>query len=453
MGFEAILHNLKGIGVFTIFLSILIIVHEWGHFITAKRLGVTVERFSLGFGKKIFSRIHNGTEFLISMIPLGGYVKMAGDERDECKGTPDEFFSKSVWVRTLIVLNGPIVNFILAYACFVLMFMIGFADEPAKVGELLDGQPAQMSELKVGDEIIAVNSRKIYGWPEFQEKIAQLSTDKVVLDVLRGDKKISVTLNPEIRERANILGQLKLMPSVGIGLYDNEIGVVAPKGLADEAGIREGDKIISIGGKMTKGWSTISKTLNDIKEGPINLTFIRDGNEIAVTINPKTVKKEFLFGVIKKELVVRKLGIGPKQEEKIYRFGPIASLFRGYFKLQEVTVLTYKAVFSMIGGSISAKENVAGPIGIYVLVTSAAELGFSVFLYLLGVVSASLAIFNLLPIIPLDGGHLLLLGIEKIRGKALTPKVDEIVSRVGFSFIILLAMFVFYVDISKLVFK
>ena len=122
---ESFIANIESLGIFLIVLSILVVVHEWGHFITAKKCGVRVERFSLGFGPKLWSKVHNGTEFVVSAVLLGGYVKMAGDERDNCKGTPDEFYSQPIGKRSLIVVNGPVVNFLLAYICLSWVFMIG----------------------------------------------------------------------------------------------------------------------------------------------------------------------------------------------------------------------------------------------------------------------------------------------------------------------------------------
>ncbi|VAW12871.1 hypothetical protein MNBD_BACTEROID05-902, partial [hydrothermal vent metagenome] len=181
----------------------------------------------------------------------------------------------------------------------------------------------------------------------------------------------------------------------------------------------------------------------------ITVTVLRDGQTMTLVAQPKTVQRKILFGLLKKETKVSKLGIAPKQEQKSYQFSPGESIVRGFLKLKEITFVTYKALGSMIAGTISAKDNMAGPIGIFYIVTSAADLGMAHFLYILGVVSASLAIFNLFPVIPLDGGHLFLLGIEKVRGKALSAKVDEWIARVGFSMIIMLALFVFYSDISR----
>ncbi|MCA9402106.1 MAG: RIP metalloprotease RseP, partial [Candidatus Omnitrophica bacterium] len=169
---ESLLANIQSTGVFIIVLGVLIVVHEWGHFITAKKLGITVEQFSLGFGPTLFSRHYNGTQYLIKAIPLGGYVKMAGDERTNCTGDPKEFFSQSIGKRSLVVFNGPLVNYILAYVCFVFVFMLGFPDLSTNIGTLMEGYPAQEAGLLTGDKILTVDKTPVESWGDIQSSIA-----------------------------------------------------------------------------------------------------------------------------------------------------------------------------------------------------------------------------------------------------------------------------------------
>ncbi|MBF0522665.1 MAG: RIP metalloprotease RseP [Candidatus Omnitrophica bacterium] len=353
---EFLLANFKSTGVFIIVLSILILVHEWGHFIVAKRVGVRVERFSLGFGPKLWSKMHQGTEYLLCLIPLGGYVKMAGDERLECKGTPDEFFSKAPGQRAQIVLTGPVVNVILAYICFVFVFILGYPDLSAKVGGLVDGYPAQKAGLQVDDKILTINNVKIGNWTELQKAVKDSSSQKIAVTLLRGKQELAVTLDSRVEERKNIFGQHQK---------------------------------------------------------------------------------------------VQLIGIRPKDDVVLLKYSVGESFVKAYQKLAEIVVTTYKSFYFMITGSLSVKDSVTGPIGIFYIIKSAAEMGLTHVLFILGVISTSLAIFNLLPVIPLDGGHLFFLGIEKIRGKALSEKTEEWIGRIGFSLIICLAIFVFYSDFAR----
>ncbi|MCD4780524.1 MAG: M50 family metallopeptidase [Candidatus Omnitrophica bacterium] len=354
---EQIFAHIKSIGIFTIILSIMIIVHEWGHFITAKKLGVRVEKFSIGFGKKLYSRVIDGTEFIISAIPLGGYVKPAGEDRSTCKGTPDEFYSQSPGRRSLIVLNGPMVNIIFAYVVFIFVFMLGYPDLSTSISNVIDDYPAKTAGIQVDDKVLAVNGVAVENWTELQTAIAKSTTPELLFKIQRGEDMVDIRLQPKIDSGKDI------------------------------------------------------------------------------------------FGVVREK---RMVGIQPKPDIISLRYDFLTSTRKALDKMVEIVTMTYQALYHMIFGSMSPKDAVAGPIGIYSVVKLAAEAGFSHVLYVMGVISASLGIFNLLPIYPLDGAHICLFGLEKIRGRALPRKVDEIIARLGLTFIILLALFVFYLDITRL---
>lgn len=342
--------------IFIIVLSVLILVHEAGHFMVAKALGVKVERFALGFGPKLFSRVVNGTEFMLCLIPLGGYVKMAGDERDECKGLPDEYFSKPPGHRAWIVLMGPVVNYILAYLCFCLVFILGYPSITSRIGEVMKGYPAELSGLKSEDKILRIGSKEILSWEDIQRYVSTSKEPNLEFVVKRGNRTLNLNIVPQNEILENIFGQ-----------------------------------------------------------------------------------KE----------TVRIVGIKPKEELVILKYGAKDAVIMSFLRLKEITTTTYKAIYRMVTGSMSPKESMTGPIGIFFIIKKAAEMGFSYVLYIMGIISASLAIFNLLPLPILDGGHMVLLGLEKIRGKALPKNIDEVINRIGFSLIICLAVFVFYADFVR----
>ncbi len=354
--------------IFLIVLSVLILVHEWGHFITAKKLGVKVEQFALGMGKKLFSFIHNGTEFRLCAIPLGGYVKMAGDERNQCKGAPDEYFSKSVGHRSLIVLMGPVVNIVFAYFCFCAVFMMGYVDMDlsnqkieAQIGEILEGSPAQKAGLLIKDRVLAIDEKEILNWPGLQDYITESKGNELVFTVEREGAELKIPVVPEIYKQKDIFGKDHSTRRVGVS--------------------------------------------------PIRIKSADD------------------------MVVVR------------YSFGE--ALVKAGEELWDITLKTYKGLYEMAIGLRSAKEAM-GIVGIFFVIKYATSVGFAFLLHMVGVISASLAIFNLLPIIPLDGGHLLLLAIEKIRKKPLPQQVEEWIMKIGFSLIIFLALFVFYVDFERI---
>ncbi len=442
----SIISNFQSVMVFVAVLSVLIIVHEWGHFITAKRLGVDVQRFALGFGPTLFSKVYHGTTYMINAIPLGGYVKMAGDERSECQGKPGEFYSKPIGHRSLVVLNGPAVNFILAYISFVFVFMIGYPGQSTTISELVDGGPAQIAGLQVGDKITALNSKGIYGWLNLEKKLEGTESEPMEVTVQRGDEIVTKTMTPNVISRPNLVGRSRMVRDLGIDNLPNIVGGLIEGYPAEEAGLQGGDRIVEIDTKEITSWTDVRDEVANSTGKKIVLKIVRDGQVLIKAITPKIDMRENEDG---QKVEQRKIGIGPQQELDLYKFGFGGSLVHAGEELIYITVLTYESLFRMITGAISAKESVTGPVGIFYIVKGAAEEGISHLLFILGVISASLAIFNLLPVIPLDGGHLFLFGIEKIRGKALPPKVDEYIANFGFGLIILLAMFVFYSDFVR----
>jgi len=440
------LSNIQSVFVFIGVLSVLILVHEWGHFITAKCLGVDVQRFALGFGPTLFSKTYNGTTYMINAIPLGGYVKMAGDERSECQGKPGEFYSKPVGHRALVVLNGPVVNFILAYVSFILVFMIGYPGQSTTITELVQGGPAQVAGLQSGDKIVAIDSKGVYGWLNLEKRLEGDQSGSIEVTVLREGEKMTRTVHPEVVSKPNLVGRSRMVRDLGIESFPNVIGGLVEGYPAEEAGLEGGDRVIEVDAQPITGWEGLKSSIANSTGKQIVLKLVRDGEILVKAITPKIDIQKDENG---QEIEIRKIGIGPYQELDLYKFGLGGSLVHAGEELVFITELTYESLYRMITGAISAKDSVTGPVGIFYIVKGAAEEGISHLLFILGVISASLAIFNLLPMIPLDGGHLFLFGVEKIRGRALSSKADEYISRAGFSLIILLALFVFYSDFAR----
>jgi regulator of sigma E protease len=445
---EHLLSWIQDTGVFLVVLSILIVVHEWGHFITAKKLGVKVEEFALGFGQTLWSKVHNGTNYMLKLLPLGGYVKMAGDERSKCQGQPDEFYSKSVGHRALVVVNGPVVNFALAYVSLIFVFLLGYPGLSTKIMSLDANGPAQVAGLQLGDKIIGFNQKKIYGWNHFESLLEGNKTDPLKITVLRNGEEVSALIQPKIMQREDMLGQMSTFRDLGIqaAYTTNIIGEVIPGEPAEQAGLQKEDRIIQIDSKSVSNWKEINEYITTSSGEKINIKISRNGQELTKDITPKVHKFKNKKGLIEEK---KRIGIAPLTEMDHYRFGLGQSLINAWEKLWEVTVMTYKSVYYMITGSLSAKDSVGGPILIFNVVKSAAQQGLSDLLLVVGVVSASLAIFNLFPVIPLDGGHLMLLAIEKVRRRPLPEKIEEYVAKIGFTLIIMLAIYIFYIDFER----
>lgn len=446
---EQLISIFKDAFEFIVALSILIVVHEWGHFITAKRLGIKVERFSLGFGPKIFSKIHDGTEFLLCLIPVGGYVKMAGDERSHHTGRTDEFYSKSPGERALVVINGPVVNFILAYICFVVVFLFGFPGLSTRIGFIEDGSPAQRAGLLAGDKITAIDSKKVYGWESLEYRLEGNDPRPVAVTVERDGTAITEILQPVVKREKNHLGLSVEYKDIGVRpvSYSNVIGDVLEGKPAQKAGLQKGDRIRSINGNKISTWEEIQDAVKNSPDAKVTVIVLRAGKEISNTIELLLETVKDASGT-KKE--IRIIGIVPVFEFDAFRFSLFDSIYYGAEELVYITQKTYQALWGMVTGTVSAGKNVGGPVLIFTVFQAAANEGLTHWVFILGVVSASLAIFNLLPVIPLDGGHLFLFAIEKLRGKALSPKLDEYIARAGFSLIILLTIFVFYADFDRI---
>jgi regulator of sigma E protease len=343
--------------IFILILSTVIIVHEFGHFIIAKRLGVRVEKFSLGFGPHLLKKKKNYTEYCISAVPLGGYVKLAGDSLEEYKGESYEYFSQSPGRRFQIVFFGPILNYILGILLFWMIFFAGYPNFTTKIGGLLDDFGAKQAGLQVGDMITAVDGNPVYFWEELQKAIQSKKTArKVLLSLIRGNQELKVGVSIKEQKIDDPLGQKRNVGLLGITPFDEVI----------------------------------------------------------------TVKHGFL----------ESLGLGIK-------------------KTWELTAITYKALWLIITGKLSMQDSITGLPGMYFLTSKVASMGIIAVLHLLAVLSVSLAIFNLLPLPVLDGGHILFLGIEKIRGKTLSIRLERAINQVGVTLILTLAALVTYNDLVR----
>ena len=343
--------------IFLFILGLLIIVHEFGHFIVARRMGVRVEKFSLGFGPQLLKKKRNDTEYTISAIPLGGFVKMAGDNLGEYKGQPDEYFSKTPGQRFQIIFFGPLLIYILGFLFFWLIFFVGYPTLTSKVGGLLDGFGAKEAGLQVGDRIIAVDGEKVDYWEDLQRMIqSKKAAAEVRLSILRHDQEFQVDVQIKEKQLDDQLGEKRSVGLIGITPFDEIVKV---------------------------------------------------------------------------------------------KYGFINSFFLGLKKTFDLTIMTYKGLWRLMTGKLSIRESVTGPLGIFYITSKAASLGIIALLHLIAVLSVSLAIFNLLPLPVLDGGHILFLGLEKLRGKTLGEKSERIITQIGVTVIVSLAIFVTYNDILR----
>jgi len=420
---------------FLIVIGILVFVHEFGHFIIAKRAGVRVEKFSLGFGPKLVGFKKGDTEYLISALPLGGYVKMAGENPDEePTGDAGEFQSKTVWQRIKIGIAGPLTNILLAFLVMPLVFMIGtYSEGPAKVGYVEKNSPGERAGFMAGDVIEKVNGRSITDWSKALALIAvNPDTDVTVIVDRHGEKK-NMVLRPATATEFKI-GTSGLVPDMPA-----EIGRLKPEFPAEQGGLKLNDKIIAVNGRIIYHWNQFSTLIRESKGEKLTLLLEREGKRIEKSVTPIMDNGRYVIGV---EPIIKQV---------LVRYGFLESVQLGFSKtidLMDLTFITLKQLFSL---NISIK-NIGGPVMIAQMSGQAAAAGLSSFLLFLAFVSISLGILNLLPIPVLDGGLVLFLIIEAIRKKPLSRKTMEVSQSIGAALLITLIVVVSYNDIMRMFF-
>jgi regulator of sigma E protease len=421
---------------FLIVIGILVFVHEFGHFIMAKRAGVRVEKFSLGMGPKLFGFKKGDTEYVLSALPLGGYVKMAGENPDEDPtGAPDEFQSKTVWQRAKIAVTGPLTNIVLAFIIMPLVFMVGtYSEGPAKVGYVEKGSPAERAGFMAGDVIGEINGRSISDWTKALTLIAVNPDTDVTVNIERQGEKKTMTLRPELATELKI-GTSGLVPDMPA-----EIGKLKTGFPAEQAGVMVNDKIIAVDGKTIYHWIQFSTLVRDSKGSKLTLTLERNGKRMEKIVTPKEDGGRQVIGV---EPVMRLV---------FKKYGFFESLRLGFDKTIESVDLTFITLKKLITFDLSIKT-LGGPVMIAQMSGQAAAAGLSAFLSLLAMISISLGVLNLLPIPVLDGGMILFLVIEAIRKKPLSRKVMEVSQSIGAGLLITLIAVVSYNDVMRMFFS
>lgn len=341
--------------IFIFVLGGLVVVHEWGHFIVARLVGIRCERFSIGFGPVIFAKKWGETEYCISLLPLGGFVKLAGESAEEATGKPWEFESKALWQKFLVVLAGPFMNAFLAFVIFSVVFCVGQPMLTTKIGKIMDNTPAQSAGLKSGDVIKSVNGVSVTEWTQVLE--------------------------------------------------------------------------------------TIHKS-----EGDIAFTIDRTGNSVEVKATPRRESLRDLFG---KKRNVAFVGIAPSSEMAYVKNPLLKAIGMGFDRVWTLTVMIFYSLGMMITGAMPFKESVTGPIGIFFMTQQAAAAGAISLFYFMASLSVSLFVLNLLPIPVLDGGHILFVVIEKLKGSPIKAVIKERVTQGGMMALLALMAVVILQDVQK----
>ncbi|MDP2690756.1 MAG: RIP metalloprotease RseP [Deltaproteobacteria bacterium] len=425
---------------FIIVLGVLIFIHEFGHFAVAKLSGVGVEKFSLGFGPKIVGVKRGETEYLISLLPLGGYVKMVGESSGEGLSEEDKkrsFTHKPVKTRAAIVAAGPVFNLVLAAVLMPVIFMIGvqvpaFLDRKAEIGFVVPDEPAAKAGVLRGDVVIASNGERIEKWEQLAEALALSPGRALELTILRDGETVRTALTPEPTKEtgAGYGGMLPPMEPV--------IGEVAPGYPAEEAGLKPGDRIVSVDGREISHWAELEEIIH------------RSGDELDFVVRRGAETLEFeIEPKFNEEAGVYLVGISRQEDPVLRRYGFFESIKKGTVTSYEMTARLFMVLKGLVLGEYSLKT-LGGPIMIAQVAGKAAESGIAELLSLVAFLSLQLGIINLFPIPVLDGGHIMFFGIEAIKGKPLSEKFMSIAQQVGIVLLITLMVLVTYNDLFRI---
>ena len=432
-----------------IMLGILVFVHEFGHFCVAKWSGVKVLKFSLGFGPKIVSRQWGETEYMICIVPLGGYVQMLGEgggENGEAVDLSEEdrarsFANKPVSRRTAIVAAGPLMNLIFPFLIMPVAYLVGvqmpaYLDQQACVGYVVANSDASRSGFVAGDCIDGINGEPVASWNAANLALIAHAGSPLQLAVKRDDKTISLQMTPAD-------GGLEGLQSVGLlPAQAAVVGGIAPGMPAQAAGIKTGDRIVAIDGAPITSWYDLKVVIQRSHGAAQTFQIERAGKPLSLSLKPVREdgkNSEFL------------IGIAPAQDTVFKRFGLVEAIKAGADRSLELIKLTLVFIQKLFAGQVSAK-NIGGPITVVQIAGQAAQTDFSSILSVLAFLSIQLGILNLFPIPILDGGHLFFNLFEAVMRRPLSLRTREIAQQIGLVLLILLMVLAFYNDIVRLLF-
>jgi regulator of sigma E protease len=423
---------------FIIVLGFLVLVHELGHFLVAKKLDVKVEKFSIGFGPRLFAFTKGETEYMISAIPLGGYVKLMGEEPgEEVVNDPREFASHPVSHRMAIIMAGPLMNLLLTFLLLPLVFMIGvnlptYIGEEVSVGWVLADSPAEESGFKAGDVVRRIDGKDLENWENAVTVFASNPGRRLNLQVERSGRLVDIYLTPRLMEGngSGYAGLVHHMAPV--------IGGVRSASPAGKAGLMAGDRIKSVNGEPVNHWIGMSSRIKASEGKPVHLVIGRGMDEVRLTVTPTKDDASGNYSI----------GVSYSEPMVLKKFGLVEAVKEGMKRAVDLTILTVGILKKLVTLDLSVKS-LGGPIMIAQATGAAAQAGLSEVLSLMAFISLQLGILNLLPIPVLDGGHVFFLLAELGLRKPVSIKTREIAQQIGFAILITLMLVVSYNDIMR----
>jgi regulator of sigma E protease len=427
---------------FLFVLGVLVFVHEFGHYAVAKLFGVRVEVFSLGFGKRLWGFRRGDTDYRISALPLGGYVKMAGENpMEEHTGDPGEFTSHPRWQRFLIAIAGPAMNIILAVAVLTGLYMVHYEfpvywKKSVPVAWVDKNSPAEAAGIRPGDRILKLDDLQEPTWEQMVYAIKMNPNQRVDVTLQRGNEVVKTTMVP----KASGPDQVGFAGLVAEG--PNEVVAIEPGHSAEKAGIQVGDQILSVSGTPMRSYLDLPDLLQPTKSSPVDIVLLRNGKQLTVSVTPElraappdTVEKYRIGASLTEAIQVGKLPFG-----------------KAFSRSVEECKTGSRLIFQLVGKMIERKISIramSGPIGMTKMSGDAAKQGFLPLMGLMALISLNLAIFNLLPIPILDGGLMLMLVIEGILRRDIKIEIKERVYQAAFVMLLLFFVVVIYNDLAK----
>jgi regulator of sigma E protease len=450
---QSLMHTLF---YFLVALAVLIAVHEFGHFVAARRLGVKVVRFSLGFGRSIwrYQKAPGDTEFSVGALPLGGYVKMVDEREGEVAPAdlPYAFNRQRLSTRSAIVFAGPLFNFLLAILMYWVVFLVGETGMRPVLGAIPKASLAEQAGFKEGDEIVSVNDTPTPTWNlaigALFEKVLDEETIPIEVRTVEGEEAQrlltvpkSIAQQPELlNSRLGFQPWHPSLPAV--------IDTIEPGSAAQAAGLRSGDRVVSVDGVPIKDWQQWVDYVRAHPEQDLKLVVDRDGMQVSLQIRPAAVDSpQGRVGRIGAAVQIPQDLVQAMQVE--YRLGPFPALAAAVDKTAHYSWMTLKMIGRMIVGKASV-QNLSGPISIAQYAGQSASLGLIQFLKFLAIVSVSLAVLNLLPIPVLDGGHLMFYLIEAVKGSPVSEQTQTLCQQIGVFILLSLMALAFILDIERL---
>jgi regulator of sigma E protease len=441
---------------FVIVIGILILIHELGHFLVARWCGVGVERFSIGFGPVLLRWRGKETEYCLSAIPMGGYVKMMGEEGplEGGGGAPfdaDKAFAlKSLPARFLIVFAGPGMNFVLAALIFtVVLATVGRPVWPAVVGRVTEGGPAATANLGPGDVVTHVDGRPVSHWEDLDGAIAASNGRALALTVQRGATARTLSVTPRrTTVRDPIFRDPKDVWELGAGpRLTPQIGSVNPGSPAERAGLRAGDLVLAVAAQQVFTPDELMQAIQKRGGQTFDIAVERDGRPQTLRVTATAVREKGSSG---QETEIGRIGVGIVTRVVRYEaYNPLLAVAYGWVKTWEMTALTAKGLWKVVSRQIDS-SNIGGPIQIAAEAGRQAKEGVASLALFTAIISVNLALLNLLPVPMLDGGHLFFFVIEAVLGRPLSLRKREAAQQLGFVLLMLLMVYALYNDLVRI---